>query len=102
TTGNQMTASRTARLEAVAAACGYARVARCDDVVSLRALMNDLSKTDGPTCLLIKVNRWEADNNIPRITSRYTPEETAFRVRSAITQHGMHARRAIKRFELQI
>jgi len=84
TTGNQMTASTTARLEAVAAACGYARVARCDDAVSLRALMNDLLAADGPACLLVKVNRREAGNNIPRITSRYTPQKTAFRVRSAI------------------
>ena len=85
TTGNQMTASTTARLEAVAAACGYARVARCDDAESLRALVNDLLAADGPTCLLVKVNRRETDN-IPRITSRYTPETTAIRVHDAITR----------------
>jgi phosphonopyruvate decarboxylase len=83
TTGNQMTASRVARLEAVAAACGYARVARCEDAARLRNLVLELKSTDGPTCLLVKVNRREVDR-IPRITSRYTPEDTALRVRRAI------------------
>jgi phosphonopyruvate decarboxylase len=85
TTGNQMTASTVARLEAVAAACGYARVGRCDDAAGLRALVGELRATHGPTCLLVKVNRREVDK-IPRITSRYTTEDTALRVRNAITQ----------------
>jgi len=83
TTGNQSTASAIARLEAVAGSCGYAKVARCDNAASLRALTKELRAVDGPTCLLVKVNRREVDK-VPRITSRYTPEQTTARVRSAI------------------
>ena len=87
TTGNQMTASTVARLEAVAAACGYTRVGRCEDAAGLRTLICELRATNGPTCLLVKVNRREVEK-IPRITSRYTTEQTALRVRDAIA----HAR----------
>jgi phosphonopyruvate decarboxylase len=85
TTGNQASASTTARIEAVASACGYARVARCDDAGHLRMLMRELRAAAGPNCIVVKVNRQEV-NDTPRITTRYSPEQTASRVRSAIAQ----------------
>jgi phosphonopyruvate decarboxylase len=82
TTGNQSTASSVARLDLVADACGYVRAALCDDATSLRGLMRELCAIEGPTCLVVKVNRHEADN-IPRITTQYSPEQTTLRVQTA-------------------
>jgi phosphonopyruvate decarboxylase len=90
TTGNQSTASSITRLDLVANACGYARVARCDNASGLRTLMAEFRAVEGPTCLVVKVNHAEIEE-IPRITSRYTPEQTAMRVRREIMRAGRMA-----------
>jgi phosphonopyruvate decarboxylase len=83
TTGNQLTAAATTRLDAVAAACGYAAVAQCDDATKVRAFITEFCAIEGPTCLVVKVNRRDMDQT-PRITSVYTPEQTTAQVRRAI------------------
>ena len=69
------------------AAEGYGDIAVVEnrDQAAMDALVGELHATDGPTCLLVKVNRSEVDKT-PRITSRYATEDTALRVRNAITQ----------------
>ena len=83
TTGNQPTASRTTRLEKVAVACGYADAARCETSKEIRSQFPRMLDSDGPACLVIKVNH-ETGSGTPRVTNAYAPEETALRFREAL------------------
>jgi phosphonopyruvate decarboxylase len=77
-TGGQATTSRTTRLEDVAAACGYAHVARCAGGAELAASMAGLGER-GPVCLLVKIGRGTGDA-LPRVTTEYPPEATTRRL----------------------
>jgi len=86
TTGNQPTASRTARLEHVARACGYRDARHCNAQAAIDDIFPSLLNCEGPVCLVVKINQ-EVTPGTPRVTSAYAPEETTRRFQEA-TSHG--------------
>lgn len=80
-TGNQPTISTEVALEEIAAAAGYARVARVRDAESLAAKVREFVPADGPSMLLVETAP-ESGPPAPRIP--FTPEEMTLRMRAAV------------------
>lgn len=80
-TGNQPTISPSVPLEEIAAASGYARVARVRDAATLAAKVAEFVGADGPSMLLVETAP-ESGPPAPRIP--FTPEEMTARMRSAL------------------
>ena len=78
-TGNQASASRHARLDAIAAGAGFVSVAAVDDAGAVTAAVQRMLTSDGPHFLLVKVTAAEAD--VPRIP--HTPAALRDRFRAA-------------------
>ena len=78
TTGNQPTTSATARLAEIALACGYRQAAECRNATELAAAIDSSREGGGPSCVVVKINRDEP-HSVPRVTSKYSPLETARR-----------------------
>jgi phosphonopyruvate decarboxylase len=76
-TGNQDTTSVTTDLELVARACGYPRTRRCLTAEELRAGLAEALREPGPHFLIVKVNREELKEKVPRITERHTHDGNA-------------------------
>jgi phosphonopyruvate decarboxylase len=77
-TGNQATTSSTTAFEKVALACGYRIGLRCTTAAELRDALDIARRGPGPSCILAKVNLEEAAAG-PRVTSKYTPQQTRHR-----------------------
>ncbi len=84
TTGGQGTTSVTARLDDVARSCRYSRVYRVYTIEGLENAVRESLEGDGPGFILVKVSR-EKKEGIPRITTKYTTEETARIFREALS-----------------
>lgn len=80
-TGNQPTISDRVRLEDLAAAAGYRRVARVRDLAGLRATLEAWRDASGPSFLLVETAP-ESGPPAPRIP--FTPEEMTARMRRAV------------------
>jgi phosphonopyruvate decarboxylase len=80
-TGNQRSAAAGVRLDAVAAAAGYASVAAAVTDEDVAACMATALTTDGPHFILVKVTPEQAD--VPRIA--HTPAEIRDRFRASLT-----------------
>lgn len=80
-TGNQPTISTGVRLEELARAAGYRRVARVRDADALRAILGGWRDAEGPSFLLIETEP-ESGPPAPRIP--FTPEEMTARMRRAV------------------
>ncbi len=80
-TGNQRSAAAGVRLDAVAAAAGYASVAAAVTDEDVTACMVTALTTDGPHFILVKVTPEQAD--VPRIA--HTPVEIRDRFRASLT-----------------
>ena len=81
-TGNQVSPSRYARLDAIAAAAGYRTVAAVDDAAAVTAPLRRMLASDGPHFLLVKVTAAEA--NVPRIP--HAPAALRDRFRAAVSR----------------
>jgi phosphonopyruvate decarboxylase len=79
-TGNQPSISREVRLDRLARAAGYRRVAAAVEPDEVAATVRSALTVDGPHFLLVKVTREEAP--VPRIP--YTPHELRDRFRAAV------------------
>ena len=79
-TGNQMSPSRHARLDALAAAAGYASTVAVTEAAALRDATAVAMRGDGPSFILAKVTAEEQP--APRIP--YPPEEIRDRFRGAL------------------
>ena len=79
-TGGQLSASRGVGLDAVAAACGYARAASVDSAAGVGHAVSAALAADGPSFILVRVTAEERP--VPRIP--YTPTEIRDRFRRAI------------------
>jgi phosphonopyruvate decarboxylase len=79
-TGGQLSPSRGVGLDAVAAACGYARAESVDSATGVSRAVNAALKADGPSFILVRVSVEERP--VPRIP--YSPEEIRDRFRRAI------------------
>jgi phosphonopyruvate decarboxylase len=79
-TGGQLSPSRGIGLDAVAAACGYARAESVDSVAGVDGALRTALEGDGPSFILVRVNAEE--RAVPRIP--YSPEEIRDRFRRAI------------------
>ena len=75
-TGNQDTTSSTTDLAAVARACNYSTVHRCENRAALVAHLDEALEGRGPTFLHVKVDR-KKDVAPPRITETYRQRETS-------------------------
>jgi thiamine pyrophosphate-dependent acetolactate synthase large subunit-like protein len=84
-TGNQPTISRRVALDAIAAAAGYARVARVRDAAALREALGAHLAAPGPSFLLVETVP-DAGPPAPRIP--FTPEEMTARMRRALERSG--------------
>ena len=80
-TGNQRSAAAGVRLDAIAAAAGYASVAAAVTDEDVAACMATALTTDGPHFILVKVTPEQAD--VPRIA--HTPAEIRDRFRASLT-----------------
>lgn len=80
-TGNQATISREAPLEQIAAASGYARVARVREPEALERKVAEFVDAEGPSLLLVETTA-ESGPPAPRIP--FTPEEMTARMRDAV------------------
>lgn len=60
-TGEQETATSVARLDDIAKASGFRHVKRVDIVEKLRSVLRELLGLDGPSFILVKVERGRAD-----------------------------------------
>src|SRR5712691_6527199 len=80
-TGNQASLSREARLDRLAAAAGYRRVAAAPEPEEITAALGVMLASPGPHFLLVKVTTEEAD--VPRIP--HTPETIRDRFRRSVT-----------------
>lgn len=80
-TGNQPTISPQVALEEIAAASGYARVARVRDRAALDEKVREFVGADGPSLLLVETLP-ESGPPAPRIP--FTPEEMTARMRAAL------------------
>lgn len=83
-TGNQMSPSRHARLDALAAAAGYASTVAVTEAAALRDATAVAMRGDGPSFILAKVTPEEQP--APRIP--YPPEEIRDRFRGALRDLG--------------
>lgn len=83
-TGNQYTTSATTDIAAVAVACNYAHVFRCQSRSEVQKAIRSALDSVGPSLVLIKINRIEED--LPRITDRYEQKETARLVRMFLSK----------------
>jgi phosphonopyruvate decarboxylase len=83
-TGNQMSPSRHARLDALAAAAGYASTVAVTEAAALRDATAAAMRGDGPSFILAKVTPEEQP--APRIP--YPPEEIRDRFRGALRDLG--------------
>ena len=81
-TGNQVSPSRYARLDAIAAAAGYRTVGAVDDAAAVTAPLRRMLASDGPHFLLVKVTAAEA--NVPRIP--HAPAALRDRFRAAVSR----------------
>lgn len=79
-TGNQHTTSSSTDMAAVASACSYARAWSCATAEELEAALDDALSGGGPQFILVKTNR-EENGALPRITTRYAPDDIARAVR---------------------
>jgi sulfopyruvate decarboxylase beta subunit len=79
-TGNQRSPSERVRLDALAAAAGYRRVAAVDDAEAVSRTLKDMLGAAGPHFLLVKVTAEEA--KVPRIP--HSPEEIRDRFRTSL------------------
>jgi phosphonopyruvate decarboxylase len=79
-TGNQRSPSERVRLDALAAAAGYRRVAAVDDADAVGQALKDMLRADGPHFLLVKVTAEEA--KVPRIP--HSPETIRDRFRTSV------------------
>jgi thiamine pyrophosphate-dependent acetolactate synthase large subunit-like protein len=79
-TGGQLSPSRGVGLDAVAAACGYARAESVDSAVGVESALRGALEADGPSFILVRVSAEERP--VPRIP--YGPEEIRDRFRLAI------------------
>lgn len=79
-TGNQRSASEHVRLDALAAAAGYRRVAAVDDPEALGQTLREMLRAEGPHFLLAKVTDEEVD--VPRIP--HPPETIRDRFRASV------------------
>jgi phosphonopyruvate decarboxylase len=79
-TGGQLSPSRGVGLDAVAAACGYARVDSVDSAAGVEGALRGALEGDGPSFILVRVSAEERP--VPRIP--YRPEEIRDRFRRAI------------------
>ncbi|MCA6116492.1 phosphonopyruvate decarboxylase [Bradyrhizobium sp. WSM 1738] len=84
-TGGQQSTSATSSLEAVAVACGYRAVRRCVTRAELSDAAARSLLAEGPHFLLCKVNQSHS-HSLPRVTSRYTPEENKEAFQLALNQ----------------
>jgi len=80
-TGNQPTISRRVALEAIAAAAGYARVARVRDRAGLEHALAEHLDSTGPTFLLVET---AVDEGPPAPRIPFSPPEMTARFRSAV------------------
>ncbi len=80
-TGNQPTISPEVPLDEIAAAAGYARVARVRDRASLDARVAEFAGAEGPSLLLVETAP-ESGPSAPRIP--FTPQEMTARMRAAL------------------
>jgi phosphonopyruvate decarboxylase len=83
-TGNQHTTSSTTDLAAVARACSYRNAWYCTTKEELRDALALSFDTPGPNLILMKINRLEPED-LPRVTSRHSPDEMARTFRSFLT-----------------
>jgi phosphonopyruvate decarboxylase len=79
-TGNQRSPSERVRLDALAAAAGYRRVAAVDDAEAVSRTLKDMLGAAGPHFLLVKVTAEEA--KVPRIP--HSPEKIRDRFRTSL------------------
>ena len=79
-TGGQLSPSRGVGLDAVAAACGYARAESVDSAAAVGSAVRAALTTDGPSFILVRVTAEQ--HPVPRIP--YSPEEIRDRFRHAI------------------
>ena len=79
-TGGQLSPSRGVGLDAVAAACGYARAECVDSAAGVEGALRGALEGDGPSFILVRVNAEERP--VPRIP--YCPEEIRDRFRRAV------------------
>ncbi len=79
-TGGQLSPSRGVGLDAVAAACGYARAESVDSAAGVDRALRGALAGDGPSFILVRVSAEERP--VPRIP--YSPEEIRDRFRRAI------------------
>ncbi|MGH7313094.1 MAG: thiamine pyrophosphate-dependent enzyme, partial [Candidatus Rokuibacteriota bacterium] len=79
-TGNQRSVSGRVRLDALAAAAGYRRVAAVADAEALGQTLRDMLGAEGPHFLLVKVTDEEA--KVPRIP--HSPEAIRDRFRTSV------------------
>lgn len=82
-TGDQATISAKVELDKVAAACGYARVAKATDEASLERGLETLFAGPGPAFLLVKVERGNV-KGIGRV--ELTPRQLTDRMRTEATR----------------
>ena len=79
-TGNQASLSREVRLDRLAAAAGYRRVAAATEPEEIGTALREMLANPGPHFLLVKVTTEEAD--VPRIP--HTPEAIRDRFRQSV------------------
>jgi phosphonopyruvate decarboxylase len=79
-TGNQQSVSGQVRLDALAAAAGYRRVAAVAEAEAVSRAIRDMLGADGPHFLLVKVTDEQA--KVPRIP--HSPEEIRDRFRASV------------------
>ncbi|MBI3826633.1 MAG: phosphonopyruvate decarboxylase [Candidatus Rokubacteria bacterium] len=79
-TGNQRSLSASVRLDALAEAAGYRRVAAVTDADALVETVRAMRRSDGPHFVLVKVTTEEA--SVPRIP--HTPPEIRDRFRAGV------------------
>jgi phosphonopyruvate decarboxylase len=73
----------TTNLAQVAKACGYREAFVCGDVAAFDRALQQCAARSGPIFVTCKINSLHP-TPLPRVTSRYTPEENLQRVRAAI------------------
>lgn len=74
-TGGQPTTSARTKFDLVARACGYRHVRTCTTLEDIKESLDEVSTASGPHCLIMKVDP-QATLNAPRITTKYTAQET--------------------------
>lgn len=75
-TGNQATTSSTTAFDLIAIACSYRKAFSCVTAAELKSAVDEALRANGPTLIVVKVNR-EENANTPRITAKHSQDETA-------------------------